>query len=186
MSLSKLHQQWLHYCLMVSKKGPLFSFLCDFFPFMGGSIIKQLCPQDSRPLWSAQITDHAQGMEMDGLYGLGSECVYWVDKMTGFSLLSLAFALLSLPHWIQLGFLLSLSPSYILALIFCVSAHFSHILTFIFYTSLVSLLLVHPSLYLSSSLCFLSVFLARWGDQRAVVSIVTFYLGIAPNGQMCS
>lgn len=67
---------------------------------MGGSIIKQLCPQDSQPLWSAQITDHVQGMEMDGLYGLGSECVYWVDKMTGFSLLSLAFALLSPPHWI--------------------------------------------------------------------------------------
>lgn len=46
-------------------------------------------------MWSAQITDNMQGMEIDGLYGLGSECVYWVDEMTGFSVLSLAFALLS-------------------------------------------------------------------------------------------
>lgn len=51
---------------------------------MGGCTIKQLCLQDRWPLWSAPITDNMQGVEMDGLYELGSECVYWVDEMTGF------------------------------------------------------------------------------------------------------
>lgn len=130
------------------QKGSLFFFLCDFFcsPFMGGSIIKQLYLQEGRPLWSAQITDNMQGMEMDGLYGLGSECVYWVDKMTGFSLLSLAFALLSLPHWIYQGSLLSLSLSHSDSHLLCFplvplissSPSLYHIPTFIFYTSLAS------------------------------------------------
>lgn len=62
---------------------------------MGGSIIQQLCLQERWPLWSEQIADNMQGMEIDGLCGLGSECVYWVDEMTEFSSLSLAFALLS-------------------------------------------------------------------------------------------
>lgn len=53
---------------------------------MGGSIIKLLCLQEDRHC--GQITDNMERMEIDGLYGQGLECVYWVDKMMGFSLLS--------------------------------------------------------------------------------------------------
>lgn len=66
--------------------------LCYFFVssfFKGGFIIWLLCLQEGRPLWSAPIANNMQGIE--GLYGLSSERVGWVDEMTGFSLLSLAF-----------------------------------------------------------------------------------------------
>lgn len=139
---------------------------------MGGSIIKQLYLQGGRPLWSAQITDNMQGMEMDGLYGLGSECVYWVDKMTGFSLLSLAFALLSLPHWIYQGSLLSLSLSHSDSHLLCfpsfLSSHHPPLciifpLSFSIPLSHLLPLLVYPSPHLSISLfslTFLSMFLS--------------------------
>lgn len=165
------HNQWLHYCLTVSKSntGPLLCSVWVFSFFTGGSIIYQLCLQEGLSLWSAQITDNMQGMEIDGLYGLGSECVYWVDEMTGFSVLSLAFALLS-P---LIGFSRALSSS--------VSSHLSSLSLCIMLPLLFSTFLLKygtPSLHLPihSTPFLFSIFLTlnaadqsvRQGSQRAV------------------
>lgn len=120
-------------------------------------------------MWSAQITDNMQGMEIDGLYGLGSECVYWVDEMTGFSVLSLAFALLS-P---LIGFSRALSSS--------VSSPLSSLSLCIMLPLLFSTFLLEcgtPSLHLPihSTPFLFSIFLTlnaadqsvRQGSQRAV------------------
>lgn len=94
-------------------------------------------------MWSKQITNNMQGMEIDGLYGLGSKCVYWVDKMTGFSLLSLAFALLSPPS-LELAEH-SLSVSYSDSPLLCFPLSFFLVLS-------LSLCIIFP-LSFSTSLC---------------------------------
>lgn len=137
---------------------------------------------------------------MDGLYGLGSECVYWVDKMIGFSLLSLAFTPLNPSHWIQQSSL-SLLLCHTLNLFFCVLPFspplfvlYSHYRFLSLCTSFV-LLLSLPSFHFLSIVFIPSIFLRlnaadqsvrdmRWSKSSGLICNITcFSLEIAPNSQ---
>lgn len=109
---------WLYYLTALSTRGPA--------------------------LWSAQITDNMERMEIDGLYGQSLECVYWVDKMMGFSLLGIrSFKPLSLD-------LTELSPlSLPVSIIFCLSS--SDLCIALYYT-------LHFLPLCVSLSCFLSLF----------------------------
>lgn len=97
------------------------------FLFLGGSVILRLFQQQGRPLWSAQITDNIEGIEIDGLYGRGSGCVYWVAKND-----RIFIAISGIPSFKPRSFDLAelSSPLFSLTIIFSLSAVFTPFFSF--------------------------------------------------------